>query len=359
MKKDTIQSESERRLELLEKHFKVDRDQKIIHLTFHYENASALLDTSIGNPENPFIQEEILEKISSLVSDLPPNYFAEISISIDDYEGYESKKLLSALNDSLELSHYRFEKQEKTKWLSSTLMVLVGIIVLLFMFIGNEGNWFGKGQIADLIVEVLDIVGCVFIWEAVCVIFLSPNELRIMTRRIQIRTKKISFADREGKVLAVEEQESFCLTPDRQKASFHVWQKMLLFSSGALLGFSSALILRLIATLTSIPPEIVGADRVQYIFWWIFLSGSITALCGGAGLLGLSYYNSKKKKPLLTLLFGGGLFLIILSSLLTTVILGRGSSSSYLLMGSGLLIDLCYMIGAYHTNRDKREPEKE
>ena len=167
-----------RQLDLLEKYFNVDRQNKIIEMEFKYDKASDVLDSELSTLKKPLFKKEILETISEYLNMLPTGYKADVDIVLDDLEGYNPEDITDSLNDYLELNSYQIFREGKKKWLIASLLVFSGLILLVLKI--NLANLnlvsdYGK----SIFEEVVDIIAWVFIWEAVTVLFLSPSDLLI------------------------------------------------------------------------------------------------------------------------------------------------------------------------------------
>ena len=75
----------------------------------------------------------------------------------------------------MDMSRVRFRKENRKKTLIVILLILAG---LLFIVLSKTvlSALFTDPTMNSIFVEVLDIVGWVFIWEAVTLLFLNPSE---------------------------------------------------------------------------------------------------------------------------------------------------------------------------------------
>lgn len=196
--------ENDRQLELLEKYYNVDRENKTIYLNLYFDTVSEVLEKNIGNNKIYRLKNDVLELINEAILNTPPIYKIELNLKIDDYEGYDPHKVIEAFNDTLELNQYKARRNRTFKELSSSILILVGILLLFLMAIGKNYDWFGGGVKEDIIVEVIDITAWVFVWEAVTLIFLQINSQTKFTISVKKRVKKISMLDKENNILATE-----------------------------------------------------------------------------------------------------------------------------------------------------------
>ncbi len=243
-KKEILTPTKNRQIELLKKYYEVDEEKRVVKITLAYEKASELFVTDYSSEEHPEFKSEILSRVSEIISRVPIEYKVELSFAIDDYEGYDPDKLLESFNDLVELNHYEVVNEGKKKSLKVALLLVAGIICLIFMIAGNHNGWFGEDPYKDLISEIVDIVGWVFIWEAVSMLFLSPSEERLRTVKLRARVSSVSFKDGNTNEIKSEEKceeifESWVGESKTKKASKDL---LLISGSGFLAVAASTLI---------------------------------------------------------------------------------------------------------------------
>ena len=184
--KNNILFENKRQIELLEKYYNIDNENKIISIDLHYQKVSDILLTNEGNINYPLFKNEIIETVNNAIKRTPRDFKINIVFDIEDYENYNPKQIIESFNDTLELGQYSARRSKQTKNLIAAILILIGIILLFFMIIGNNNNWFKEGIKSDIISEVIDIAAWVFIWEAVTMLFLEQPEqskLALLIRR--------------------------------------------------------------------------------------------------------------------------------------------------------------------------------
>ena len=74
---------NQRQIELFEKYYNVNKENKIVGFTLHYEKASDLLNTNFGNIKKPQFSEDALKNINSLIEKAPFGYKVEINFEIN------------------------------------------------------------------------------------------------------------------------------------------------------------------------------------------------------------------------------------------------------------------------------------
>jgi len=208
----------ERELELYRKYYEVDEENRIVRIVLHYETAEDLLEKDVSTFERPQIKYEILERMSDLVRTVPETYRSDISLEIKDYQGYDSEKLMEAMKDSIEFARYKSDKEIKRNWVIASLFTLVGLVILLVAaFLSSSSFSWTDSTNGAIFKEILDIAAWVFIWEAVTILFISPNPEKIVESSLRLRLRSLSFS-KAGRNGILSEGSSYFL-------DFNPWKK--------------------------------------------------------------------------------------------------------------------------------------
>lgn len=228
--------ENKRQIELLEKYYVVDNDKKIINIDLHYPKSSDILLNNEGNISCPLFKNEILETVNNLIERTPKDYKVNIIFDIEDYENYKPKQIIESFNDTLELGQYSARRGKQLKNLIASILILVGIILLFFMIIGKNNNWFEEGIKSDIISEVIDIAAWVFIWEAVTMIFLEQPEQNKFALKIRRKVVQITMLKKgNNEPLYLENTNSIFNNWEGESKIKSVGRNCLLISSSAYL----------------------------------------------------------------------------------------------------------------------------
>lgn len=287
--KHPLNLSSERRVELLSHYFKIDQASRLVYVQLRFDKASDLLEESFGIEGNAMFKSSILEMIGEIYGYIPVEYRAEIELEIGDYEGYDPKSILARFNEALELNNYRSQRDKKKKWLRATLLVLAGLAILTVMGFGSVNHWFGAegSETASLWTEVLDIAGWVFIWEAVTISFLQPNELGRLGVKILSRTNGIRLYHRGDPTLLCQENGASIVSKWVEEGKLAIAGKSaLLLSSAGFLAVGSGVLLSTCLSLFSSMPE-MGEFWVQLILAIMtFVFDSVGGIAGLSRYLG-------------------------------------------------------------------------
>ena len=228
--------ENKRQIELLEKYYNIDNENKIISIDLHYQKVSDILLTNEGNINYFLFKNEIIETVNNAIKRTPRDFKINIVFDIEDYENYNPKQIIESFNDTIELGQYSARRGKQLKNLIASILILVGIILLFFMIIGKNNNWFEEGIKSDIISEVIDIAAWVFIWEAVTMIFLEQPEQNKFALKIRRKVVQITMLKKgNNEPLYLENTNSIFNNWEGESKIKSVGRNCLLISSSAYL----------------------------------------------------------------------------------------------------------------------------
>lgn len=276
-----------RQIELLKQRYDVDEENKIISISLRYDKVSDIVMTNVGKKEYPQFDPSVFENLENLFDDFPMNYQAEIKFDIADYEGFEPSKIMTSFNDSLELTQYSARRHRKNKWLIATIMTLVGVVFLFLLAMGQINGWFGEGVNEEVITEIIDIIGCVFIWESIYYLFMEPTQQATLALKMRQKIAYLSFYKNEELLERESEKEIF--------ENWHEEGKFKGIARGLLLCSSAAFIAIAFFTLCTVISVIsdIGAFTPLGITAFIVLALFSIIFDLFAGIGGLSKYIGK------------------------------------------------------------------
>ena len=344
---EKIDSKLQRRqLELMKKRFDVDEEKKSVKLALHYEKASDVLDTSIDS-KVPTFDRSKFDFIKETISDFRPDYKTDLSIKIDDYQGYEAEEIIDGFNDAVELTHYSGNREHKKKFVQVTFLIIAGVLLLNIIAQGFIIDWLELSESGvSIFKEILDITSWVFIWEAVSLMFLRPSEDRLISLTLAHKLKAVTFLDTKGKVVAQEDySDSYADTA--KERNLRISGKYALLVSGA--AFFALGAINLFSFISSIPSYITMFQTFQddtsliftiNLFIIIDLAVLVFEILGG--LAAISAFTGKIGKLYkLALPFGILSFLFEVASLVLSIVLEMSFVTSII----GAVISTGYLFG--------------
>ncbi len=288
--KDNNDLKNSRQLQLLDKYYPVNFQTKEVTFQLSYDTTSDLLMPHIKPDLNyPIIHHDLIEEMGKFLKMIPPDYRAIFEFRIKDYQSYDPNILMNALNDSMELNHYSGFKEKHRNFFLAIVMTIIGVLILLLMGVGEVNNWF-DGNYRDLVIELIDIFGNVFIWEAVYLVFLQPSEKVELDIRIRNKISKITFFDSQDNVICEEKKADMLKKWENETIFKKIGYRLLLITGSAMIatGFGSLLVY--------IPALVtVDADMVSKIIILIsYLVGSVIDFLAGG--LAIAFYVGRKDR---------------------------------------------------------------
>lgn len=166
----------QRQVEVLSRYYKIDMEREVITIPFHFDKASDLFDPNIGQTKSLRLNDEIMQKISTIAEKIPLDFKIDISLSIDDYENYKPKEIIQSLKDGFELFHYAFRDSKRDSKVKFAIFCVIGIAFFGLWAWLSLYNFSSKETVINKsILEILYAIPCVLFWEAIYVIF-WPNK---------------------------------------------------------------------------------------------------------------------------------------------------------------------------------------
>ena len=335
-----------RQNELLKKYYDLNSEQKIINISLHYDRASDILDTSIGNPLHPQFKDEVLQKINSTILNTKQGYKLAINFEINDYENYTPKNIIESFNDTLELKQYASRKKRQVKELISSILILIGTLLLLLMAIVKQKNIIVDETNNEIVCEIIDIIAWVFIWEAATMLFLEHSEQTIFALQIRKRVTSISFY-KKGEIIPLEKEPSpqiFCKWDNEAKIN-RIGKYFTLISSVSFIFFAfySIYLVHQNIKNNQIPNNLI-------IITLLFIFSFLIPLLAGAG--GIAMYLDKTEKIRNFV----GIYTIFMTILIIIGIISsiiRNNSHSIFSSVSSLIIHIFYILGFLIEKYDK------
>ena len=352
---------NKREIDLLNKYYEIDNENRVATMPLHYERASDLINNKIISKDNYLFDYEELTLINDMIKRIPIMYKVNIDLQIDDYEDYDPKELLAGFNDQMELNQYNFQRENRFKFLKAAILLLVGITILFTMAYAKLNGLFGSDDRASVYSEIFDIVGWVFIWEMVTVAFLTPSELGVNSNMFKLRVRKVSFSNSNREILAMEDLFDKAREWDSERRIEKASRLALLLSGVAILSLGS---IDLIDLLTSLPRYLSvyeGEITASAVFTLIGLTAltvviPIVEIFGGISALRM--YASKRVRKVFPIIFS----VLLLAVLIVKIsFFGIPTTNGFARNIIAIGLDLFYFFGLYShiiIERKKRKNDQ-
>ena len=261
----------------LSEYYSLDEKNKVFEIPLHYEKASDLFIGNVEYLDKPKISDETTNSMAEMLDDIPEGYKADFSVTIDDYQNIPSSKILQGIIDALTFRHLRFVQENTRKGIKVGLLMFIGASFILLKTYGIIFDWWGDGTVnSDMLTYILDIFGCVLIWESVYALFVDRSEEIDFERAISRKVHSIRLYDENNEgILAQEDSRNIMSIMSRNKRKL-ISNHMLLLSGFSLLALAVSDLLTMVSILvngTWIPEDAPGLYITVYI-----LAGSLSVL---------------------------------------------------------------------------------
>ena len=312
--RNLARKDEEQTIRTLAKYYPLNEDTNTFEVALRYEKASDLFDENTDTFEKASrISDSITDRMSEILDDIPNGYSADVSIRVDDCEGYSSEQLMDGIKDALFFRHRRFIHEATQNGLKTGVLLAAGIVMILILTIGKQiGWWGGDDTVSEILTYMLDTLGCVLIWEGLYMAFVEEPEEYVFERKISHKVSSISFYhDNKDRAAARESGESISalMAINRKRL---IAKRLLLFSGFSLICLAAAWVLQTLGII--INPEVFGEKvTVELILDMLF-----AIVAGAVGVLSLRAYEEKLRNSPIILVFAA---LVILYSVVNGFIM--------------------------------------
>ena len=270
-------------------YYRCDKENKVFEVPLHYGKASELYFDNVEFQDKPNISDEATDNMVELLQDIPEGYKAEFSITIDDYEGVDPEKVLDGINDALSFRHLRFLRESTGKGIKVGFLMFVGVSLIMLKTYGILFGWWGEGNVAsDLFTYVLDIFGCVLIWESVYGVFVDRSEEIVFEKAISRKVHAIKLYDEQNnEALSGEDSQGIMTLMGRNRKKL-ISSRLLLLSGFSLLAIAVADVLWTVANANTY----IEAEYPLLSVIIVYATGLVSALVTAkVGMTAISIYK--------------------------------------------------------------------
>lgn len=184
---------------LIKKYMVIDEKNKTIQVTLKYEKASDLISKDVNDA--PFLKEEVYEKITKIITEIPGRYKYNFIIVIDDFENFTSKDLMEIIEDYFGIKYFEKKKSLRRKRYAAFSLLIAGTLFLILSILASSLKWLGNETSRTIVNEILDIVAWVFIWEAATIYYLEGFTLKAKQKIIKNKINSITIENSNNKNL--------------------------------------------------------------------------------------------------------------------------------------------------------------
>ena len=322
----------------LSEYYDYDENSKVFEIPLHYAKASDLYCPNVDFKKKPNISDETTDNMVDLLQDIPDRRKAEFSITIDDYEGIEPRDVLDGINDALAFRHLRFMREDTSKGIKVGMLMFFGASLILLKTYGILFGWWGEGNVSsDLFTYILDIFGCVLIWESIYGVFVDRSEEIAFEKAISKKVHAIKLYDETGnRALSGEDSSSLMTIMGRNKKKL-VSNRLLLLSGFSLLA----------ASVSDILWTIQYASTFAEFGMFSMIVGAATGLISAiviarVGFVAISIYRGTFTKNITGAILTVIMLIILLANILTLRVSAREVLISTIFK---IIVEAAFIIG--------------
>ena len=348
--------DEEQTIRALKRYYPLNEETNTFEIALRYEKASDLFEENTDTLEKAArISDSITDRMSEMLDDIPNGYSADVSIRVDDYEGYSSEQLMDGIKDALFFRHRRFLREATRNGLKTGVLLVAGIVMILILTIGKQiGWWDGDDTVSEILTYLLDTLGCVLIWEGLYMAFVEDPEEYVFERKISRKVSSIRFyQENNDRAAASENRESISalMAINRKKL---LTKRLLLIGGFSLICLTAAWVLQTLGII--INPEKFG----EKVTVELILDMLVALLVGAAGVLSLRAYEEKLRNSPLVLVLAAFILYPIVYAFIT--LFREGSTLApietilvILILAAGLTFLVGYGMYYMQSRQDRRQ----
>ena len=114
--------------------FEIDDEKKTAHIVLHFEKASDMLDESFAS-KKPVLNEDFFYKLRNSFSMVPKKYKIELTVAVNDTEGYTKEALSDIFDDNIMLEYKALHSEQKSR-----TFLAIGLVILGMIFFCSDDN---------------------------------------------------------------------------------------------------------------------------------------------------------------------------------------------------------------------------
>ncbi len=359
-KEDVLDKE----LELYKKYYEVDTENRVIKMVFHFDSSLDIVEKETSTPERPRIKHEVLEKISDKVRSIPEMYRADVVLEIKDYGPYSNKQLIESIKDSLSFIHFHSDRDFRRDCVIAALFTLIGLVILLFAaFLSSDAFAWVESTNGAIIKEILDIAAWVFIWEAVSILFISPDPEKVIEKVLKLKMKTLTITNPGGSnSLSSDEAYFHEIYPWKRLQIKKIGRYLLLISGFLMIATGITSVFFLFSSLVPEFKAVLNGESTSFqgnnnmsipqmmtiMIFAVIISVALLALRIVGGIAGVYKFNGRGKFQKFVAPYA---IIMLVYHTISFVILSLGGSSttvgSWLSNGFSTALNLVYLTGYF------------
>lgn len=178
--KKTNKTGNEFRNQLLSKFFTIEG--KVATLKLVYDTFEELVNPNFGDEHTEKLNDKLFSDIKEAVDILPNSYKLNVEVVIKNFGDYTREECESIIVQNVKLSLYLALKSTGAHRWGGLALIGVGAVILLVSYFVQSAKY-------DIIFDIVNISGTLFVWEGANMAFLQRNldlkEAKRMAKALQ------------------------------------------------------------------------------------------------------------------------------------------------------------------------------
>lgn len=152
--------------QLLSKFFSIDGNVATLKLV--YDTFAELVNPNFGDEHTEKLNDKLFSDIKEGVEILPRNYKLSVEVIIKDFGEYSREECESIILQNVKLSLFLALKSTSSHRWGGLALMGVGAVVLIVSYFLQTAKY-------DIIFDIVNISGTLFVWEGANMAFLERN----------------------------------------------------------------------------------------------------------------------------------------------------------------------------------------
>jgi len=171
--------------------FDIDEDRKLAKIILHYEKFEDILEKSYVSAI-PLLSNDFMTSIVDAFKLVSSKYNIDLTIQIDNTEGYTEEQLSEILEKNFMLEIHSSDSYNKKRQRIGYILIMIGIGFLMAM-LATEYIWTEESLLRDIFFYIFDISTTVSFWEAMSILVVEQAEIRSVKKIFKKQVSAIHF----------------------------------------------------------------------------------------------------------------------------------------------------------------------
>lgn len=159
---------------------------KLATVDLYFDTFEELIDRNVGDNSVEMMNGALSEKLNDIFAMLPPRYEVFVRLHFGEMGDYGSEEAEQVIKDNFVLKIYSLVLERRKKTAKALSLLGGGIVILLVSYFLGSLDW------PQIVFDVINISGTLFVWEAANAGLLERNAEAKIGRRYLKKFKGFS-----------------------------------------------------------------------------------------------------------------------------------------------------------------------